>query len=1108
MPPFHGCGSGTLPDRNAARHLAPCAAKGRPTWPARTSFTSLRQPEQKDETPDNKGLDHNRTLGVSVATPDQTTSTALSRHARDWNQVSTIYPRAATIPLLFIEQVDTRPEATAIEWADGAWSYRELAARARSGATALRAHGVGAGDVVAVAMRRSPEAIAAILAVLYAGGVYLPLGPDQPADRLTRIMRDAGARVAVHDVDEPVAVPDSTTAVSADDLFRVPEDADPRWWGERAADEAAYVIYTSGSTGAPKGVVCPHRGQTRLACGAGDLRIRPDDRVLATTDLTFDVSCFEIFATLLNGACLLFTQDSDLLDSKALENAVRGRQVSVMWLSAGLFHQHAHLAPHLFAGLRLLVAGGDVLSPRAVRAVLEEGRPGVFLNGYGPTENSSLSTVCRVEELSPRAENVPIGVPVAGSTAYVVREDGTVADPGETGELWLGGDGVALGYLGDPRKTAEHFVPDRWSPDGVRGRLYRTGDMGRWREDGVLEFLGRRDRQVKIRGYRVELDEVESVLSAHAYVRQTAVDIVGEDAGQRLVAAVVAHSAQEQKDLTTRLHEHVRDRLPSYMVPTRIALVDALPLTSSGKVDRRSLAALTAPAAPTARDDAPIGEVEETLAAVWRDILHADVVGRDAHFFALGGTSLRATQITAAVRERLKVPAASGRAMIRTLVADPSLRDFAATVQGLLDGHEEATGPDIDFAIESQLDPQLRYTSPAAAPAGVPRQVLLTGSTGFLGVYLVDRLLRNGVERVHCLIRADDPPQALARLAARMRRYGLDPEPLLGRVVPVPGELAEPHFGLSGPDWDRLAREIDLIVHCGARVNFAYPYRALAPINVGGTRTALELAGEHITKPLHYISTIAVIAGFGTAGVGHIDESTPLDHADRISLGYPETKWVAENLVVEAGRRGLPVAVHRPYEVTGTVDRGVWNTDTMMCALFRTIAETGLAPDMALPLDFVPVDYTADAITHIITHQEPDGRVYHLTNPRAARLPLLVERLTAMGYPVRTVPYDTWTEMLAKLTARLPEHPMAPYVAMFVEPARDSDVSVKQMYTDGVFPTISRHNTDAALVDSGLVCPPVDAGLLDTYLREFRRSGFLAPPSAPNHASSVAGEIA
>ncbi|MFF4716499.1 amino acid adenylation domain-containing protein [Streptomyces eurythermus] len=1017
------------------------------------------------------------------------------QHARTWNQVSAFHPREATIPLLFTEQARARPEAPAVEWDGGAWTYGELMARVGRGATGLRARGVGAGDVVAVVMRRSPAAVATILAVLHAGGVYLPVDPDQPADRLHRILRDAEARVAVHEPDEPLEVPMPTAAVCADDLFQAPAEADPRWWREREAGQAAYVIYTSGSTGAPKGVVCPHRGQTRLARGTGELRVRSDDRVLATTNLTFDVSCFEIFSTLANGACLLLAQDGDLLDTKALEDVLRGRRVSVMWLSAGLFHQHAHLAPEMFSGLRRLIAGGDVLGTRAVRAVLERGRPGALLNGYGPTENSSLSTVYRVDGLSARDESVPIGTPVAGSTAYVVREDGTIAAPGETGELWVGGDGVALGYVNDPQRTAERFLEDRWSPAPIRGRLYRTGDLARWREDGVLEFLGRRDRQVKIRGYRVELDEVEAVLSSHPRVRHAAVDVIGEGAGERLVAAVVADRAgQRGDDLTNRLHEQVRDRLPSYMVPTRITPVDSLPLTSSGKVDRRALAALTSPTAPAAGEGgAPRGEVEEALAEVWRDVLQVDDVGCDARFFSLGGTSLRATRITAAARERLSLPADSGRAMIRCLVGDPSLSDFAETVRELMAGGEPSEETGVDFEAESRLAPELRYTAPTPAGCRAPRQPLLTGATGFLGVYLTDRLLRNGAERVHCLVRADDPAEALGRLAARMRRYGMDPEPLMDRVVPVPGELAKPRFGLTDGDWDRLARGTDLIVHCGSHVNFAYPYRALAPVNVGGTRTVLELAGEHTTKPVHYISTIAVIAGSGVAGVGHVDEDTPLAHADRLSLGYPETKWVAERLVAEAGRRGLPVAIHRPYEVTGTVDRGVWNTDTMMCALFRTIAETGLAPDMNLPLDFVPVDYTADAIAHIITHEEPDGRVYHLTNPHDARLPLLVERLVAMGYPVRTVPYDAWTKMLADLTARLPDHPMAPYVAMFVEPARGSEITVKQMYTDGVFPSFGRHNADAALAGSGLVCPPVDARLLDTYLREFRRTGFLAP---------------
>ncbi|MFH8562536.1 amino acid adenylation domain-containing protein [Streptomyces sp. NPDC017988] len=1032
---------------------------------------------------------------------------SLPDHARAWNRVRSEYPRNATIASLFDEQAEASPRSSAIAWRGGSWSYQELAERARRGATGLRTRGVSSGEVVAVVINRSPDAVATVFAILYAGATYLPLDPDYPADRLARILDEAEVRVAVSAPGERLEVPDGVAVVTSEELFAHTDESDEQWWRSRGPTDAAYVIYTSGSTGAPKGVVCPHRGQTRLAYDTGDLRILPEDRVLATTNLTFDISCYEMFATLMNGACLVLVGNEELLDSKALEALLRDQRISVMWLSTGVFHQHAHAAPGMFASLRCLIAGGDTVGPRAVRAVLRNGRPEMLLNGYGPTENSSLSTAYCVQELSEQAENVPIGTPVAGSTAYVVREGGTIAEPGETGELWVGGDGVALGYLKDPEKTADRFINDEWTPQEVRSTLYRTGDMARWRKDGVLEYLGRRDRQIKIRGYRVELDEVESVVSAHHDVRQAAVGVVGKGAGELLAAAVVPHSGRGQ-DLSRRLHEHVRDRLPSYMVPAHIALVNTLPLTSSGKVDRRKLADLAASTSPVgSTGDEPQGEWEEAVARVWRNVLHVDAVGREESFFALGGTSLRATQVTAAMREHHHLPAGYGRRLIRHLVNDPSLAEFASQLHDLCDGQADDDIP-VDFAAESRLPSDLRFTAPAAANNQTPRQVFLTGATGFLGVYLVDRLLRAGVEGVHCLIRAQDQQEATARLAARMRRYGVDPEPLMGRVVTIPGDLAKHHFGMADDAWARLARDIDLIVHCGSRVNFAYPYRALAPINVGGTRTVLELAAENSTKPVHYISTITVIVGFGTAGIGHVEEDTPLDHVERLSLGYPETKWVAESLVAEAGRRGLPIAIHRPYEVTGATGTGVWNTDTMMCALFRTIAETGLAPDMSLPLDFVPVDYTADAIVHIITHQEPDGRVYHLTNPEDARLPALVERLVAMGYPVRTIAYDEWTRMIADLTAQHPDHPMAPYVHMFLEPANDSDVTVKQMYTDPTFPTFGRGNADAALADSGLSLPPTDARLLDLYLHEFRRTGYLAPPPQQTRVSAPGSEAA
>ncbi|MEI7031926.1 amino acid adenylation domain-containing protein [Streptomyces pratensis] len=1017
---------------------------------------------------------------------------------RRWNATAADYPRDALIPGLFAERAEREPDALALLWPGGRWTYHRLQERVRRTAAHLRSRGVDDGDTVAMLLERSPDAVVAALGILEAGGVYLPLDPGHPDARLAAVLEDSGAG---HVIAPPgTALPGSSTAVLVAPDEAAAHPLPPRetlWTGGRRATDAAYIVYTSGSTGTPKGVVCSHRGLVRFAAADHPSIPGPGERLLATTNPTFDLSCYEFFCTLLNGACLVLPEPEAPLDTESLGAVLRDQGITVAWLSAGLFHQHAQAAPGMFAGLRCLMAGGDTLSPSAVRAVLDHGRPRFLVNGYGPSENTVISTGHVIEELSPHAELVPIGTPLPNTTAYVVRHDGRPAAVGEEGELWLGGDGLALGYLNAPEKTAERFPPDRFGDD-PQGRLYRTGDMARWRADGVLEFLGRRDRQVQLRGFRVELDEIESVLSTHTDVREAAVDVLGEGGGERLGAAVACAPDVDAESLVRRLHAHARDRLPSYMVPARIVATAELPLTTSGKADRSRLLALVGEREPAgAGGDAPRGDAEEAVARIWGDRLGADAVGRDDDLFALGGTSLLATQVAAAVRRHFDIPAERSAELIRSLLDNTTLAAFTARAQELADPGAEPAGADgrPDFATEARLDPALRFSSPAAA-AEVPGTVLLTGGTGFLGVHLIDRLVRAGADRVYCLTRARDTAEGARRIAARMRRYGLDPSTCEDRVTPVPGELAAPRFGLGDGEWDALARACDLIVHSGTSVNFAYPYRALAPVNVGGTRTVLELAGAHRLKTVHHVSTIGVIAGFGAAGVRHVSEDTPLDHPDRFSLGYMETKWVAERLVGQAAERGLPVAVHRPYEITGTTERGVWNTDTMMCALFRTIAESGLAPDIPLPLDFVPVDYTADVITRIITHEKPDGRVYHITNPHDARLDLAVERLRAMGYGIEKAPYATWVDTVARWTAEEPEHPMAPYIPLFTEPAHGSGMSVKEMYFAGAFPAFDRENTERATAGSGLECPPVDARLIDLNLRHLRDVGYLPPPEA------------
>ncbi|WP_129311568.1 amino acid adenylation domain-containing protein [Streptomyces sp. L2] len=1027
-----------------------------------------------------------------------------TNQVQSWNATRTEYPRGATVPDLFEEQVRRSPQSVAISPENGAdITYAELSKRVERVAGALAGQGVGMGDIVAVALERSVEGYVAILGILRLGAVYLPVDLAFPPGRIEGILADADCRWAVTSQRYAHLLPSKVTAV---DIGRLPQAVAPPVPGELSAESPAYVLYTSGSTGEPKGVIIAHRGIVRLVRNTDLIGFTADDVVCGTVNLTFDLSVLDLFGPLLNGARLFVPAKETLLSAAALDRVLAQHRVTVMWLGAALFHQMAAQRPEMFRNLRCLIAGGDALNPGAVRAILDKGRPGQLIDGYGPTENTSLSTAHIVEDLPPEAESVPIGRPISNSTAYVVRTDGTLADVGEEGELWVGGDGVALGYLNEPGLTAERFVPDRFSPDG-HGLLYRTGDMGRWRADGVIEFLGRRDRQMKLGGFRVELREIEIVLAAHPQVKEAVVE-VRETAGEnkRLLGWVVAGDDAERRTLPMLLRQYLRDRLPVFMVPHEIKTVDAMPINASGKVDRATLLSDDSQTdIPLAENERPQDGTERAVAEVWQLVLGITAVRRTDDFFGLGGTSLQAAQVAAAISHRVALDARHGRYLIRTLLDNATVVSFTERIDSLLAGSTDPVAePAVDFAREAQLPGTLRFDAPLVADVCDPHRVLLTGATGFQGGFLLDQLVKSGVREVWCLVRASDADAARRRLAGRMRRYGLDYDAVKDHVIPVPGDISRPRLGLSDEAFDDIARSVDAIVHSGSLINFAYPYSSMKRTNVDGVLTLLDLATTHRRKPFHHVSTIITLVGFGTADVRYVMEDQPLAHAERISLGYAESKWVAERLVSEAAARGLPVSIYRPYEISGTRDRGIWNTDTLMCAWFRTIAETGLAPDVELPLDFVPVDYTAEAIVHILHTQRPDGRVYNLTNPHDGRLSLLVDRLRHMGYRVKKIPYGEWVDMVTELTREDPHHPMTAFMPMFNEGAADTAITVKEMYFAEIFPQFSRTNLERATQGAGLDLPSVDATLIDLYLRYFVESGFLTPPpSSPDRAALI-----
>ncbi|MEO8092367.1 MAG: amino acid adenylation domain-containing protein [bacterium] len=579
------------------------------------------------------------------------------------------YDRDASIAQLFEAVAARRAGAIAVEQGPRALTYAELDSAASRVPGLLQECGVAPGDVVGVAIERSPDAIIAFLGVLKAGAAYLPLELDHPPARLALMLRDTQA-VAV------LALGKGLDRLAAMDLPAPVLDLDaPRPPGEdRAGPRAgpqsvAYVMYTSGSTGVPKGVEVLQRGVVREALGSGFSPLSADDAVLSVNPLVFDGSVHDVYAPLLQGSRLVLTPPG-IPSPALLRRLMRDHGVTVLATPTAIFHELVDAGLGGLERLREIFIGGDVLSPEHVRHALGD-LPGCHIhNCYGPTETTCDACAHEITDPGMVGERVPIGRPLPNTRAYVLDRDMKPVDPGGQGELYLGGDGLARGYAGHPELTAERFVADPFDASG-RERLYRTGDRVRLLPDGTLDFLGRLDDQVKIRGFRIEPGEVEAALRAHGAVSGAAVVARDENGRRRLVAYVVF---RERGVKAEELQRHLAARLPRYLLPTELVPVAALPLNANGKVDR---AALPAPPPRTPGDGrAPETDGERRLAAIWTDLLDLDGIAAADDFFALGGDSLLVMRLLARIATGEGVELSP-----EAVFAHPTLAGLAAAIE-------------------------------------------------------------------------------------------------------------------------------------------------------------------------------------------------------------------------------------------------------------------------------------------------------------------------------------------------------------------------------------------------------------------------------------------
>ncbi|KAG0004033.1 hypothetical protein BGZ79_010489, partial [Entomortierella chlamydospora] len=564
-----------------------------------------------------------------------------------WNSTERPYPNDRCVHELFEAQVVKAPNAVALVHGNRAMSYRELNHRANRLARQLVAAGVKHGDNVAMMLERSSELIVSQLAIAKVGAAYVPIDVKAPLDRQMYIASDSGTKLLITDESRemPVKLEVIVLRICADDENIVDEQADDLHLPCSSMD-TAYIMYTSGSTGRPKGVMVNHRGIARFVINNGFAPMDADDRVAFVSNTAFDHNTFDIWAPLLNGARIVIIDHEIYLDPHRLVGALEQYSITAILFTTALFHQYAFIIGPALSKLKYVACAGEQGLMEAFVKMHQYGGRVRLVNAYGPTEVTVHSTTYEFTSESLKLDRLPIGRPISNTRTYILNKHGQPVSIGVVGELYIGGPGVANGYLNLPELTAERFLPDPFSSE-PGARMYKSGDLVKYLPDGNIVFMGRNDDQVKIRGFRIELGEVEVRLAEHAQVREVAVLAIGEGSEKHLVAYVVS---DPDDNLVAALREHLSAALPEYMIPSAFVRMDAFPLTNNGKIDRRALPKPDNKSFMTNDYVAPQGDVEIALAGIWSDLLKIDKVGRHDNFFMLGGHSLLAIQMIARLR--------------------------------------------------------------------------------------------------------------------------------------------------------------------------------------------------------------------------------------------------------------------------------------------------------------------------------------------------------------------------------------------------------------------------------------------------------------------------
>jgi len=933
-------------------------------------------------------------LNGTLSEIDFVTAAERDRLLGEFNANQLDVPLERSYHSLFREQVARTPDKAALVFKGAVLTYQQLDEKTDRLAVYLRKKGVRQEVIVPVMLERSVEMVVAAIAVMKAGGAYLPLDIKYPQARLDYMLTDSNAKLIISQPSLQEKFTQFTGEfIDATDKkgYELSEDQTPACPDVNHGSDMAAVIYTSGSTGMPKGTMIMHRNIVNMCYSENrDNEMTEDDIMASYASFSFDAAMWSNFAPLLAGATVHLVPEEIMLSLVDLNKFIEDHRATITFMTTQLCEQFAELVDN--RSLRILATGGEKY---------KNYRPTNYkiINGYGPTEYTVYTTRFVIDK---NYDNIPIGKPLANTRLYVVDKDYKLQPLGVPGELCIAGPQLARGYRNREDLTAEKFIPNPYGSGEIYGRMYRTGDLVRWLPDGNLEFLSRIDGQVKIRGFRIEIGEIEQTINAWPTVKDVVVVARDDATGSKYLCGYF--TAEDKVDLES-LKEFMAEDLPGFMIPAHIRQIEVMPLTANGKIDKKALPE-TDSTAVAGEFVAPGSEIEQKIAEVWQQVLGIDKVSATDNFFSIGGNSIKAISAVAKLQKFLAIS-------INDLFNYPVLKKLAENIKPAEDtlkvrlAEIKQQAAELDKPLSE--NPRFKgiydasmaaYETENAVLRAVDlrevkhhKNVLVTGATGYLGAHIAHYLLTERDCKVQVIVRAGNVEEARARVKAKFDYYFgkalLENATLNDRLVVLCGELHQPQIGLPDAVYKKLCADVDAIIHSAANVRHYGHYNEFYESNVQATQELLTLAQTGVKKDFHHISTMSVAMGEVDGCDYHVFTEYQTDLGQKSGNYYVDTKLLSEKAVIAARQQGLNTSIYRAGNIAFQESTGLFQENLDSNAFYNSLKgfiNVGMVPNILDRNEFSYVDRLAEAVVRLCERPALQNQTYHMQNPNAVKI--------------------------------------------------------------------------------------------------------------------------